>query len=91
MMLLAAATIIAISAALQVIAQGQLNSIDWHIHRGLSFLKIGLRYISQLRYMRLTLPLFRKLPRGNLPPGCASLKKQEGLNTHIEFAEVTVF
>jgi hypothetical protein len=61
-MLLAAATIIAISAALQVIAQGQLNSIDWHTQRGLSFPQIGLRYINQLCYMRLPLPLLGNYP-----------------------------
>jgi Transposase DDE domain len=91
LMLLAAATMIAISAAIQVIAQGQLNSIDWHTQRGLSFLQIGLRYIKQLCYMRLPLPPFGKLPRRNPPPGCASLRKQEVINTHIEFAKVTAF
>jgi hypothetical protein len=91
LMLLAAATIIAISTAVQVIAQGQLSSIDWHSHRGLSFLQIGLRHINQLCYMRLPLPPLGKLPRGNPPPGCASLKKQEALNTRIEFDKVTIF
>jgi hypothetical protein len=91
LMLLAAATIIAISTAVQVIAQGQLSSIDWHSHRGLSFLQIGLRYINELCYMRLPLPPLGKLPRGNPPPGCASLKKQEALNARIEFDKVTTF
>lgn len=91
LMLLAAATLIAISAALQVIAQGQLHSIDWHTQRGLSFLQIGLRYIKQLCYKGLALPPFGKLPRHNPPPGCASLKKKQALDTHIEFAKVTVF
>lgn len=91
LMLLAAATIIAISIAVDVVAQGQLNSIDWHTQRGLSFLQIGLRYINHLCYIRLPLPPFAALPRCNPPPGCASLKKQEALNTHIEFAKVTVF
>jgi hypothetical protein len=40
-MLLAAATVVAISTAIHVIAQGHLNTIDWHTQRGLSFLQIG--------------------------------------------------
>jgi hypothetical protein len=48
LMLLAAATIIALSVAIEVMAQGSLTSIDWHAHRGLSFLQIGLRRINQL-------------------------------------------
>jgi hypothetical protein len=91
LMLLAAATIIAISVAIEVMAQGALNSIDWHAHRGLSFLQIGLRQINQLCYQRLPLPPFRHLPRCNPPPAYASLKKQDAMNTRIEFAKVTVF
>ena len=56
LMLLAAATIIAMSIAIHVVAQGELKSIDWHAHRGLSFLQIGLRYINRLWYQRLLLP-----------------------------------
>ncbi len=91
LMLLAAATIIAISVAIEVMAQGALNSIDWHAQRGLSFLQIGLRQINQLCYQRLPLPPFRHLPRCNPPPAYASLKKQDAMNTRIEFAKVTVF
>jgi hypothetical protein len=91
LMLLAAATIIAISVAIEVMAQGALNSIDWHAQRGLSFLQIGLRQINQLCYQRLPLPPFRRLPRCNPPPAYASLKKQDAMNIRIEFAKVTVF
>ena len=91
LMLLAVATIIAISVALQVVAQGTLSSIDWHAHRGLSFLQIGLRKIKQLCYQRLPLPRLRHLPRSNPPPACASLKKKQALFTRIEFSRVTVF
>ncbi len=90
LMLLAAATIIAISVAIEVISQGRLNSIDWHAQRGLSFLQIGLRQINRLCYQSLPLPPFRHLPRCNPPPAYASLKKQEAINTRIEFAKVTV-
>lgn len=91
LMLLAAATIIAISVAVQHVAQGALKSIDWHTHRGLSFLQIGLRRINQLCYQRLPLPPFRHLPRCNPPPAYASLKKRDAMNSRIEFAKVTVF
>ncbi len=91
LMLLAAATIIAISIAIEVIAQGTLKSIDWNAHRGLSFLQIGLRHVNQLCHQRLPLPPLRHLPRCNPPTACASLKKREALSTRIEFAKVTVF
>jgi Transposase DDE domain len=89
LMLLATATIVSISMAIEVIAQGRLNSIDWHAQRGLSFLQIGLRYINQLCYLRLPLPPFTSLPRANPPPACASLKKRNAMSTRIEFDTVT--
>ncbi len=91
LMLLAAATIIAMSIAIHVVAQGELKSIDWHAHRGLSFLQIGLRYINRLCYQRLLLPPLAQLPRGNPPPAYASRKKRDAMNTRIEFDKVTVF
>ena len=90
LMLLAAATLIAISIAIHVIAQDGLKAIDWHTHRGLSFLQIGLRHINQLCYQRLPLPPLATLPRKNPPPAYASLKKQKAMSTRIEFAKVTV-
>jgi hypothetical protein len=91
LMLLATATIVAISVAVAAITQGALNSIDWHAHRELSFLQIGLRRINQLCYQRLPLPPFRHLPRCNPPPAYASLKKRDAMNSRIEFAKITVF
>jgi hypothetical protein len=91
LMLLAAATLIAISMAIEALARGALNSIDWHAQRGLSFLQIGLRYINRLCYQRLPLPPFPSLPRSNPPPAFASLKKRDAITTRIEFAKVTVF
>jgi hypothetical protein len=90
-MLLATATIISISMAIEVIAQGRLNSIDWHTQRGLSFLQIGLRYINQLCYLRLPLPPLPSLSRANPPPACASLKKRAAMSTRIEFDTVGLF
>lgn len=91
LMLLAATTLIALSVALEVMAQGTLNSIDWHAHRGFSFLQIGLRRIHQLCYQRLPLSPFRHLPRSNPPPAYASLKNKLALSTRIEFSKVTAF
>jgi hypothetical protein len=91
LMLLASATLIAISMAIEVLAQGRLKSIDWHTQRGLSFVQIGLRYINQLCYQRLPLPPFVRLPRDNPPPAYASLKKRDAMTTRIEFARVNIF
>ena len=47
-MLLAAATLIAISIAVVVVTQGRRMALDWHSQRGLSFLQLGLREIKRL-------------------------------------------
>lgn len=73
LMLLATATIIAISTAFHLVYQGALNSVDWHAQRGLSFLQIGLRKIKQLCYRRQPFPDLTPLPTSNPPPACASL------------------
>jgi Transposase DDE domain len=91
LMLLAAATLIAIAIAIVVMAQGALKSIDWHTQRGLSFLQIGLRQVKRLCYQRGLLPPLGHLPRGNPPPACASLKKQQAMSSRIEFAKVSFF
>lgn len=91
MMLLAAATIIALSISIEVLFQGQLQAIDWHGQRGLSFLQIGLRQLQRLCYLGELIPNLRSLPRCNPPPACASLKKQESIETRIKFAKVTVY
>lgn len=90
MMLLAAATIIALSISIEVLFQGQLQTIDWHGQRGLSFLQIGLRELHRLCYLGEPIPKMPSLPRCNPPPACASLKKKDGIETRIEFAKVTV-
>lgn len=91
LMLLATATIIALSLAIGVVAKGQRSSLDWHGQRGLSFLQLGLREVKRLCYQRLPLPPLTRLPRRSPPPACASLKKRQTINTRIEFSQVAVF
>jgi hypothetical protein len=50
LMLLATASLIAISIAVVLITQGRRTSLDWHAQRGLSFLQLGLREINRLCY-----------------------------------------
>jgi len=90
MMMLATATIIAISLAVGVIAQGRRRQIDWHSQRGLSFLQLGLRELQALCYQSLTIPTLAVLPRCNPPPACASLKKNGEIEMRIQFGRVTV-
>jgi hypothetical protein len=91
LMLLATATLIAISLAIIVVSLGRRKALDWHSQRGLSFLQLGLREIKRLCYQRLPLPSLAILPRRSPPPASASRKKREYLETRIEFSRVTVF
>ena len=91
LMLLAAATAIAISLAIKLVAQGRRSTLDWHTHRGLSFLQLGLRELRRLCYQSLPLPSLLYLPRCQPRPACASLKKQAHIDTRIEFSKVSVF
>ena len=91
LMLLAAATLIAISIAVVVVTQGRRRAIDWHSQRGLSFLQLGLREIKRLCYQHLPIPSLVLLPRRSPPPAYASVKKRQHLETRIEFSRVTVF
>jgi hypothetical protein len=91
LMLLAAATLIAIAIALVVVSEGRRNSLDWHSQRGLSFLQLGLREIKRLGYQHLPIPKLANLLQKSPPPAAASLKKRSQLETRIECSRVTVF
>lgn len=91
LMLLAAATLIAITIALVVVREGRRPMLDWHSQRGLSFLQLGLREIKRLCYQHLPIPSLVTLPRKSPPSATASLKKRAQLDTRIEFSRVTVF
>jgi len=92
LMLLAAATLIAIAiAVVAVIEQGRRTALDWHSQRGLSFLQLGLREIERLGYLNLPIPRLATLPRKSPVAAVASLKKRAQLETRVEFSRVTVF
>lgn len=91
LMLLAAATLLAIALAIVVVRQGRRATLDWHAQRGLSFLQLGLRELERLGYLTVPIPTLKGLPRSQTPPACASRKKQDYLDTRIEFSKVTTF
>lgn len=91
LLLLAIATLLSISAALQLIAAGQRQSLDWHSQRGLSFLQLGLRQLQSLCYLRQPIPPFVALPRSSPPTASASLKKRRVFNSRIEFSRIIHF
>lgn len=91
LMLLAAATLIAIAVALVVVREGRRKMLDWHSQRGLSFLQLGLREIERLCYQRLPIPSLATLPRKSPLPATASLQKRTQIEQQIEFSCVTVF
>jgi hypothetical protein len=92
LMLLAAATLIAIAiAVVAVFHQGQRTRLDWHSQRGFSFLQLGLREIQRLCYLNRPIPPLATLPPKSPPPATASLKKRAQLESRFEFSRVTVF
>ena len=91
LMLLATAMLIAISAAIQLVAKGKRQSLDWHSQRGLSFFQLGLRHLQSLCYQRLPMPRFAQLPRKKPKAAHASHQKRRQMACRIEFAKVTEF
>lgn len=91
LMLLAAATLIAILIAVVVSHEGRRRRLDWHSQRGLSFLQLGLRELQRLCYQQLAIPKLAILPSLSPPVAYASHKKREQMETRIEFSRVTVF
>jgi hypothetical protein len=65
-MLLATANLIAVILGVMLVRLGQMASIDWHDHRGLSFLQLGLRQLLTLLYQQKSLPLLLVLPLSHL-------------------------
>lgn len=90
-MLLDTAALIALVLGFFTMRLGHRTRLDWHQHRGLSFLQLGLRELSRLGYQRLPLPMLSPLPRCNPPPACASIRKQKNWDCRIEFSRITRF
>lgn len=90
-MLLDSAALIALILGFMEMHFGQPHRLDWHQHRGLSFLQLGLRELARLCYRRLPLPILSPLPNCNPPPACASIRKQQLWDCRIEFSRVTQF
>ena len=91
LMLLATAMLIAISAAIELIANGKRLSIDWHGQRGLSYFQLGLRHLQCLCYPRLPIPTLTQLPRTRPKAACASPTKRRQMEGRIAFSKVTDF
>ena len=89
-MLLDIAYLIAWMLGLRAVQLGQLARLDWHSHRGLSFLQLGLRELATLCYQRLPLPWMGQLPCKSPPPACASKRKRIVLELLISFSKVTL-
>ncbi|MEM6868411.1 MAG: transposase [Cyanobacteria bacterium P01_C01_bin.121] len=90
-MLLDTAALIASVLGFFTMHLGQHTHLDWHQHRGLSFLQLGLRELSRLGYQHLPLPRLSPLPNCNPPPACASIRKQQDWDFRIEFSRITRF
>jgi hypothetical protein len=90
-MLLDAASLIALMLGLMLVHAKQRARIDWHGERGLSFLQLGLRELARLCYQRVPIPTLKAFTKYNPPPACASRCKREALEERIEFSKVVVF
>ena len=89
-MLLDIAYLIAWMLGVRVVQLGELPRLDWHSHRGLSFLQLGLRELTTLCYQRLPLPWLGQLPCKSPPAACASKRKRILQELLINFSRVTL-
>lgn len=89
-MLLDIAYLIAWMLGLRAVQLGALSRLDWHCHRGLSFLQLGLRELATLGYQGLPLPWLGQLPCNSPPPACASKRKRIRQEMLIRFSRVTL-
>jgi Transposase DDE domain len=91
LMMIEIAEILAIRLGLIMIETRQRGKVDWHGHRGLSLLQLGIRTVKSLCHQALPLPLLTSIPWVKVPAVCASLKKQSKLDRRIEFSQVISF
>jgi Transposase DDE domain len=90
-LLLAVATLFALSLAVKFLEHQSLARLDWHGQRGLSFLQLGFRVLHRLCYLREPIPFFFSLPVHRPLPACASLQKHNLLSTRIEFSKIKTY
>lgn len=90
-MLLDIAYLIAWVLGVRALHQGQLQQLDWHSQRGLSFLQLGLRELATLRYHNRALPGLQPLPFQSPPPASASKHKRTIHELMLSFSRVTLF
>ena len=85
------AELLAIRLGLLMIETGFRSKIDWHGHRGLSLLQLGIRTVKSLCHQAIPIPLLTPIPWVKIPPACAALKKRDKLKLQIEFSKVMSF
>lgn len=90
-MLLDCAALIAIVLGSIAVKLGQRSFLDWHSHRGLSFLQLGLRSICRWFHRGEVLPLLSPLPSKSPPTAFASKQKRDEIAYRIEFSKVLSF
>jgi hypothetical protein len=91
LMMIEIAELVAIRLGLLLIATGFSSKIDWHGHRGLSLLQLGIRTVKSLCHQAIPIPILTPIPWVKIPPACASVKKRDRLERRIEFSKVMSF
>ncbi len=90
-LVIAIATVYATLQGLDVHQQQQRRRIDIHLNRGLSFLKLGLRWIRGAVYQGWQLLAHWRLPAHSPPPASSSRHQAENRFYTIEFNRVLRF
>ncbi len=91
LMMIEIAELLAIRLGLIMIEARQRSKIDWHGHRGLSLLQLGIRTVKSFCHQARSIPFLTPFPCMKILPVCASLKKQSKLDRRIEFSKVISF
>ena len=91
LMMIEIAELLAIRLGLIMIEARQRSKIDWHSHRGLSLLQLGIRTVKSFCHQARSIPFLTPLPWLKILPVCASVKKQSKLDRRIEFSQVISF
>jgi hypothetical protein len=90
LMMIEIAEILAIRLELMMIETRQRSKVDWHGHRGLSLLQLGIRTVKSLCHQALPVPFLTPIPWLKIP-SVRALKKCAKLDRRIEFSKVISF